>query len=196
MSTLTADPGFGRGQTLGVTVKMYEAENGDGTTVVGARKVFRDENPISGVINSNRTVECIAVKNVSGGALLPGRVVKFKDAATTGQFSGGLLGEVDATATTTNATPAANGLIGIVDEYLPAAGVADKEVFWLVVRGPSTVRKTATAVSAGAAYGTSATAGSAAAHTAGTTTLLGYAIDTAGTDTTTGRILVRTASGF
>lgn len=178
MSTLTADPGFGRGQTLGVTVKMYEAENGDGSTVMGTRKVFRDENPTTGAINSNRTVECIAVKNTSGSALLPGAVAKFKDAA--------ILTEVDGLATTSTA------LMGIVDEYLPAAGVADGEVFWLVVRGPSTVTKTATSVSAGASYGLSATAGSAAAQS--TNPLLGYAIATSAT--TSGRILVRTAAGF
>lgn len=177
MSTLTADPGFGRGQTLGITVKLYEAENGDGSTVVGTRKVFRDESP-AGVINSNRTVECIAVKNTSGSALLPGSVAKFKDAA--------ILTEVDGLATTSTA------LMGIVDEYLPASGVADGEVFWLVVRGPSTVTKTSTSVAAGAAYGLSATAGSAAAQS--TNPLLGYAIATSAT--TSGRILVRTAAGF
>lgn len=186
MSTLTTDPGFGRGQTLGVTVKMYEAENGDGSTVIGTRKVFRDEDPKTGELKSNRTVECIAVKNVSGGALLPGAVVKFKAAATSGQFSGGILGEVDATAV------AADLLLGVVDEYLPAAGVADKEVFWVVVRGPSTVTKTSSSVSAGAAYGPSATAGSAAAQ--GANALLGFAIETSAT--TSGRILVRTAAGF
>jgi hypothetical protein len=194
MSTQTSDPGFGRGQTLGVTVKLYEAENGDGSTVIGTRKEFRDENPKTGQLYSNRPVECVAVKNVSGGALLPGTVVKFKAAATSGQFSGGILGEVDATATTTNATPAANGLVGVVDEYLPSSGVADKEVFWLVTRGPSTVVKSTTSVSAGAAYGTSATAGEAAAHTAGTTTLVGYALETSAT--ATGRVLVRTTAGF
>jgi hypothetical protein len=178
MSTLTADPGFGRGQTLGVTMTMYEAENGDGSTVVGTRKVFRDENPITGAINSNRTVECIAVKNTSGSALVPGAVAKFKDAA--------ILSEVDGLATTSTA------LMGIVDEYLPAAGVANNEVFWLVVRGPSTVTKTATSVAAGAAYGLSATAGSAAAQS--TNPLLGFAIATSAT--TSGRILVRTAAGF
>jgi hypothetical protein len=178
MSTLTADPGFGRGQTLGVTGKMYEAENGDGSTVVGTRKVFRDENPTTGAINSNRTVECIAVKNTSGSALVPGAVAKFKDAA--------ILTEVDGLATTSTA------LMGIVDEYLPSAGVPNNEVFWLVVRGPSTVTKTATSVSAGASYGLSATSGSAAAQS--TNPLLGYAIATSAT--TSGRILVRTAAGF
>jgi hypothetical protein len=178
MSTLTADPGFARGQTLGVTVTMYEAENGDGSTVVGIRKVFRDEDPKTGALKSNRTVECIAVKNTSGSALLPGAVAKFKDAA--------ILSEVDGLATTSTA------LMGIVDEYLPSAGVANNEVFWLVVRGPSTVTKTATSVSAGASYGLSATAGSAAAQS--TNPLLGYAIETSAT--TSGRILVRTNAGF
>ena len=178
MSTLTADPGFGRGQTLGVTVTMYEAENGDGSTVVGVRKVFRDEDPKTGALKSNRTVECIAVKNTSGSALLPGAVAKFKDAA--------ILSEVDGLATTSTA------LMGVVDEYLPAAGVANNEVLWLVVRGPSTVTKTATSVSAGASYGLSATAGSAAAQS--TNPLLGFAIETSAT--TSGRILVRTSAGF
>lgn len=178
MSTLTADPGFGRGQTLGITYKWYEAENGDGSTVVGTRKVFRDEHPVSGAILSNRTVECIAVKNTSGAALLPGAVAKFKDSA--------ILSEVDGLAV------AATTLMGIVDEYLPAAGVPDGEVFWLVVRGPSTVTKTATSVSAGAAYGPSATAGSAAAQ--GANAQLGFAIATSAT--TSGRILVRTNAGF
>ena len=178
MSTLTADPGFGRGSTLGITVKMYEAENGDGTPVVGARKVFRDEHPRTGVLNSNRIVECVAVKNSSGGALLPGAVAKFKDAA--------ILSEVDGLATTSTL------LMGVVDEYLPTGGVADGEVFWLVVAGPSTVTKTATSVSAGAGYGLSATAGSAAAVS--TNPLLGYAIATSAT--ASGRILVRTVSGY
>jgi hypothetical protein len=177
MSTLTADPGFARGQTLGVTVTMYEAENGDGSTVVGTRKVFRDEDPKTGALKSNHTVECIAVKNTSGSALLPGAVAKFKDAA--------ILTEVDGAATTSTL------LMGIVDEYLPAAGVANNEVFWLVVGGPSTVTKTSTSVSAGAAYGLSATAGSAAAKS--TNPLLGYAIETSAT--TSGRILVKTDAG-
>lgn len=178
MSTLTADPGFGRGQTLGVTVTMYEAENGDGSTVVGTRKVFRDEDPKTGALKSNRTVECVAVKNTSGSALLPGSVAKFKASA--------ILSEVDGLASTSTL------LMGVVDEYLPAAGVANNEVFWLVVAGPSTVTKTSTSVSAGAAYGLSATDGSAAAQS--TNPLLGYAIETSAT--TSGRLLVRTVAGY
>jgi hypothetical protein len=178
MSTLTADPGFARGQVLGILWKGYDAESGDGSHLLGVRKVFRDENPSSGALQSNHTVECVCVKNTSGSALLPGQVAKFKD--------GAILTEADGLATTSTA------LMGVVDEYLPAAGVPNGEVFWLVVSGPSTVTKTATSVAAGAAYGLSATAGSAAAQS--TNPLLGYAIATSAT--TSGRILVRTAAGF
>jgi len=178
MSTLTADPGFARGQTLGITIAAYESDVGDGSNVTGTRKVFRDEDPKTGVLKSNRTVECIAVKNTSGSAILPGAVAKFKNAA--------LLTEVDGLAV------ADTTLMGVVDEYLPAAGVPNNEVFWLVVRGPSTVTKTATSVAAGAAYGPSATAGSAAAQ--GANAQLGFAIETSAT--TSGRILVRTNAGF
>lgn len=177
MSTLTADPGFARGQVLGILWKAYDADNGDGSHVLGVRKVFRDENPQTGALNSNHTVECICVKNTSGGALLPGQVAKFKASA--------ILTEVDGLATTSTE------LMGVVDEYLPAAGVAANEVFWLVISGPSTVTKTSTSVSAGASYGLSATAGSAAAQS--TNPLLGYAIATSAT--TSGRILVRTVAG-
>lgn len=179
MSTLTADPGFARGQTLGITsTNTYDAQVGDGSHVLGVRKIFRDENPRTGQLLSNRTVECVCVKNTSGSAILPGTLVKFKDSA--------LLTEVDGGAVS------ATLLMGVADEYLPTAGVPNNEVFWVVVNGPSTVTKTSTSVSAGAAYGPSATAGSAAAQ--GANALLGYALATSAT--TSGRLLVRTSAGY
>lgn len=178
MSTLTADPGFARGQTLGITnTNVYDAQVGDGSHLLGVRKTFRDENPTTGALLSNHTVDCICVKNTSGGAILPGTLVKFA--------AGAILTEVDGGAV------AATLLMGVADEYLPAAGVPNNEVFWVVVNGPATVTKTATSVSAGAAYGPSSTAGSAAAQ--GANALLGYAIQTS--PTTTGRVLVKTAAG-
>lgn len=179
MSTLTADPGFARGQTLGITnTNVYNTPIGDGSHILGVRKTFRDENPTTGQLLSNHTVECIAVKNTSGSAVLPGTLVKFKDAAILTEVDGGAV--------------AATLLMGVADEYLPAAGVPNNEVFWVVVDGPSTVTKTATSVSAGAAYGPSATAGSAAAQ--GANALLGFAIATSAT--TSGRVLVKTTAGF
>jgi hypothetical protein len=178
MSTLTADPGFARGQTLGITsTNVYDASVGDGAHLLGVRKTFRDENPQTGALLSNHTVDCICVKNTSGGAILPGTLVKFKGAAILSEVDGGAV--------------AATLLMGVADEYLPAAGAPNNEVFWVVVNGPTTVTKTATSVSAGAAYGPSATAGSAAAQ--GANALLGYAIDTSAT--TSGRVLVKTSAG-
>jgi hypothetical protein len=177
MSTLTADPGFNRGAVLGILWKAYDADNGDGSHVLGTFKEFLDVNPRTGVQASNRVSLCVCVKNTSSVAMTPGQVVKFKD---------GSLTEVDGLAV------AATLRMGVVDEYLPAAGVPVGEVFWVVVKGPSTVVKTATSVALNAAYGPSATAGSAAAQ--GSNALLGYSLEA--TTNLSARILVRTNEGF
>lgn len=187
MSTLTSDPKFARGTVLGILWKAYDADNGDGSKVIGSRVTFLDENPSTKARLSNRTVDCIAVKNASGGALLPKQIVKFKahNGSTDAQDVG--LAYVSGLAATTDT------LYGVVDEYLPAAGVADGEVFWLVVAGPTEVLKTSgagTAISANAAVAISATAGSAAA---GTSPLLGYAIKPAATSDTSVRVAAVTA---
>ena len=152
---LSADPGFGRGQTLGVK------DPDQGKSVEGTIKVFTDADPRTnafGKFLSNRPVTCVAVRNTSGGPLLPGAAVKFKAAA--------VLTEVDGPAADTVAAP-----YGIVDEYLPASGVADKDVFWVVAAGPAEVLTAAT-LAAGASV--SVKAGKAVA--AGTDPVAGYAI--------------------
>jgi hypothetical protein len=157
MSILNSDPWFGRGATLFSGPAKYAGMGGtlasvdptNGTAVTGSQKVFTDTDPRTnsgGVLLSNRPVTCIAVRNTSGAALLPGAVVKFKASA--------ILDEVDGAAAT------ATGLIGVVDEYLPAAGVANNDIFWLVVSGPTAITTSASLV-AGAAI--TATAGKAAA---------------------------------
>jgi len=178
MSTLTADPGFARGQVLGVLWKAYDADNGDGSRLTGSRKTFLDENPTLRSRLSNRTVDCICVKNSSGSALLPGQVAKFSSSAS--------LSEVSGLATSSDT------LFGVVDEYLPAAGVANGEIFWLVITGPATVLKTSgagTGITALGGVQVSATAGSVAA---GTSPLVGYCIATAATTDTTVRVQVNT----
>jgi len=178
MSVLTADPGFARGQVLGVmNTNTYGGNVGDGSHLLGVRKTFRDEHPRTGVLQSNHTVDCICVKNTSGSAILPGQVVTFSSSA--------ILTEVAPTAS------ASDIMMGVADEYLPTAGVPDDEVFWVVVNGPSTVVKTNTSVAAGAWYGPSSTAGSAVAVS--TNERLGVAIATSATGT--GRILVKTVAG-
>jgi hypothetical protein len=147
MPILNSDPWFGRGQTLGVSLPAQ------GTSVTGSQKVFTDTDPRTnnaGVFLSNRMVTCIAVRNTSGAPLLPGAVVKFKKSA--------ILDEVDGVAAAATDAP-----LGVVDEYLPPSGVANGDVFWLVVSGPVAITTAAT-LAAGALV--TATAGAAATGTA------------------------------
>lgn len=173
MSTLTADPGFRRGTVLGVTQKLYDAEPADGSNMIGARKTFRDEHPTSGVVQSNHTVDCIAVRNTSGSALLPGQVV-----------------ELDATLTLASGLASDTSVAhAVVDEYLPSGGAAASEVLWVVVKGPTTVAKTSGASGAGitgkAVVSASSTAGKVAA---GTGNKVGYAMATAASTDTSLRV--------
>lgn len=124
MSNIDSDPWFGRGQTLGVT------STSDGTHIVGTEKWFVDVHPRTGVVNSNAPVKCVAARNTSGSAILPGAVVKFGTA--------NLLGEVDGSAGVDDL------VVGVADEYLPAAGVAANDIFWVVVGGPTTANTAAT----------------------------------------------------
>lgn len=122
--SLLSDPPFSLGQTLGVS------STADGTGWVGALKHFPDVDPATGKIRSNRLKTCVAVRNASGAALLPKRLVRFKvGTAGTAVFS-----EVDGYAAVTN-----EERVGVVDEHLAAAGVAANDVFWVTVAGPTEV---------------------------------------------------------
>jgi len=122
--SLFVDPPFSLGQTLGVS----SADDGKGW--VGTVKVFPDVNPATGQIRSNRVKTCISVRNASGGALLPKRLVRFAvGTAGTAVFSA-----VDGYAAVAN-----NEAVGVVDEHLPASGVASNDVFWVTVKGPTEV---------------------------------------------------------
>lgn len=118
---LSTDPGFARGQTLGVTDPQQ------GTSVTGTTKVFTDTDPRTGQHLSNRAVTCVAARNTSGSPLIPGTCVTFKAEAMLDEVSG-----------LTDSYAAQS--IGIVDEYLPASGCANNDVCWIVVHGPVLVR--------------------------------------------------------
>lgn len=163
MSILSSDPWFGRGTTAFAGPAKYAGHEGavasadprNGTSFIGSVKVFSDSDPRvtnTGIHLSNRLVTCIAVRNTSGAPLLPGAVVKMKDTA--------ILEEVDGVAAAVADAP-----LGVVDEYLPASGVANGDIFWLVVSGPCAV-KTAATVAPGDTV--TATAGAAAAGPAAT----------------------------
>lgn len=128
---LQCDPPFGLGQTLGLTTpndSLYGSSATYGDNWVGVVKEFTDVNPITGVVRSNRRKVCVAVRNKSGAALLPKRVVRLAGTGTK------LFGEADGYASTAN-----EALVGVVDEFLPASGVAADDVFWVTVEGPTEV---------------------------------------------------------
>lgn len=166
--SLFVDPPFSLGQTLGVS------STADGTGWVGAVKVFPDVNPTTGQIRSNRVKTCIAVRNASGAALLPKRVVRFaRDTAGTAAFSA-----VDGYSAVSN-----NEIVGVVDEHLPASGVAANDVFWVVVKGPTEVAHALSG--AGIAVGdrlSAITAATTGATTAGRVTPSAVGAATTGSD--------------
>ncbi len=185
--SLLIDPPFALGQTLGVSSLT------DGTGWVGVVKQFPDVNPITGVIRSNRIKTCVAVRNVATIALAPKRTVVFATAAGLGGLS-----------TVTGYSSVLNAEhVGVVDEFLPTAGVAINDVFWVVVDGPTEVAGlvSGTAIAAGdriaavsAAASTGLTAGrvgpsllSAASTAAGDAGLgvIGYAMSASSTSATT-----------
>jgi hypothetical protein len=122
--SLLVDPPFSLGQTLGVSSAT------DGTGWVGVVKNFPDVNPTTGRVRSNRVKTCVAVRNTSGAALLPKRVVTF-DSTTAGLAA---FTETKGYSAVTN-----EERVGVVDEYLPASGVAANDVYWVTVEGPTEV---------------------------------------------------------
>lgn len=188
--SLYDDPPFALGETLGVSSAS------DGNQWVGAVKVFPDVNPKTGAVRSNRVKKCVAVRNSASVALLGKRVVALK----AGSFT-----EVDGYASVANAE-----LVGVVDEHLPAGGVAVNDVFWVTVDGPTevSVALSGTDVAAGdrvavitAAASTSTTAGRVTPSTVGAATtgagnaglgVIGYAASAGATTGSAVLALVRT----
>lgn len=115
--SLEIDPPFSLGQTLGVSSAS------DGGNWVGVVKMFPDVNPTTGRIRSNRVKKCVAVRNTSGVTLFGKRAMEFATGSQT---------EVVGYKRTT-ALPFA----GVSDEFLPSAGVAANDVFWVTVEGPT-----------------------------------------------------------
>ena len=115
---LMTDPGLGRGHTLGVS------DVDQGSSVTGTQKTFTDSDPRTtnaAQFYSNRAVTCLAMRNMTGSAALPGTVVTFSKTDVLNTFDN------------------AGTLQGVVDEYLPATGCADKDVCWVVVSGPTAI---------------------------------------------------------
>ena len=202
--SLQVDPPFGLGQTwfsLGPseTVKndsyhgiQSNALYGDNFT--GCVKEFTDVNPITGQVRTNRRKVCVAVKNSSGVALLPKRVVTFSTTA------GKLFSEVTGYSAVAN-----EERVGVVDEWLPASGVTANDIFWVTVDGPTEVSAalSGTDIAAGGRLA-AIVAATSGATTAGRVTpnayagatdiagLIGYAVSAGNTTGSTPLALIKT----
>jgi hypothetical protein len=126
-------PPFERGATFynGGTIDTNDL---GGANLEGREYVFE---PTSGdpADPTGRAVRVRVVRNKSGIALKPKRVVKYEAADP---FETKVSGYVSALAD----SPA-----GVVDEFLPAAGVPNNDLFYIVVDGPSLVTQPGTASS-------------------------------------------------
>lgn len=123
--------------------------SGTDTHLLGAKMLFDNRdytNPQLAPLRDGGEVECTFVKNASGGALLPGLGIKFAVAADT-DFGVNIAGT----------TGAGDIPDGIVDEFLPAAGVANGDYFLMVTKGPVKVQSDGTGtISRGAVIVTAA----------------------------------------
>lgn len=129
------NPPMGRGETF----TFYTDDTGQTVDATGAAHlegkewVFED-NDYANVSNgiaptrSGKQVTCRLTRNSSTTALLPKRFAKYKIDGATADILGG---QVDAYGDTVGQ------IGGVVDEFLPAAGVAANGLFWLVVEGPT-----------------------------------------------------------
>lgn len=76
---------------------------------------------------TGREVRLRIVRNVTGSAMLPKRIARMKVDGTAYEFAGQVNGYADTV-----------GQIGYpIDEFLPAAGVADDDLFYVVIKGPA-----------------------------------------------------------
>lgn len=117
MPLLNNSTGLGRGESK---------PTGTLDELLGTRVVFAD-NDYSTKMQTKRTggeTVMELVKNDSGAAMLPNKVVKY------GAAAGERRNTVDAYAGANDTGH------GVVDEFLPAAGVPNGEYFWMAVDGP------------------------------------------------------------
>lgn len=77
---------------------------------------------------SGRLIRVRVVQNKSGQALLPKRLARYKDASPIKTVCDGYYFQ------------ASDLVAGIIDEFLPPAGVSDGDLFYLVVEGPTIAR--------------------------------------------------------
>lgn len=128
----TENPPFARGETF-YQGRTIDTNDLGGLQHEGKVWEFEDIDLSVGTVGAkpartNRTVKCLCVRNVSGIALLPKRLVVFQTAGTDGRYAAGRVAGY---------TSVTNQRGYPVDEWLPAAGVPNNDLFWIVIEGPS-----------------------------------------------------------
>lgn len=123
---------FERGTTLSGVAEaaLVAADYENGENLEGKEYYVSDEDLSVAGVKTRRTSRMIklrVVRNVSGGLLLPKRIARFQQ---TGPYLGS---RVD------GMTFVTNGRGYPIDEYLPATGVPDGHLFYVVVEGPAAV---------------------------------------------------------
>lgn len=82
-------------------------------------------------------VLCRAARNLSGSNVLPKRLVYTGTTLASGSYTS--LGGSKERARVYGYVDKLNAIGYPVDEFLPAAGVVNYDIFWLVIRGPATI---------------------------------------------------------
>lgn len=149
------NPPFKRGETFynGSTI---DSNNLGGLNYEGHEYLWEDNTPYSVTGNSGRFVKTRVVRNVAAIALLPGRLVTEVL---------GNSGRVDGYVRTT-----AGFFSGVVDEYLPTAGVPVNDLFHMVIEGPTQIRTALAGSEFGAAFAAGDRLVALTAATSGATT--------------------------
>lgn len=188
MSSIFSDPSFRRGTTLlgGEAIEVDSSSNPiAGGEIVGQVKVFQDVNPSTGERYSNRLVYCVAARyegaTVDDASTVAGEMYLFDVAKPLTEF----------TAKLTTSTHASGAAVGVLDEYLTGQ-LRNNDIVWLVVKGPTSIKRTAAVINAGAAVQASSTGGSIVAATSGT--VVGQQIAGANTAATAGMTRVNVFS--
>lgn len=125
--TVTGLPGLGATYFGGSPPALSAVKKTLG--IEGYERSFKDEAKNTAapgsmlLLRSGRLITARLVRNVSGFALTPGRAVAW----ATGHRGRRVAGHT----ATTNAE-----IAGIVDPFLPSAGVADLDLFWIIREGP------------------------------------------------------------
>ena len=132
MAIVSGSTPFSLGKTY-YDGRTIDTSNYGGVNLEGQVCTFTNINVLSGSTTvrtplEDGPIQARLVRNVSGIALLPGRLVIYKAGFNDKRVDG---------YTSTTAQRAA----GVVDPYLPTAGVPNGDLFWIVISGTVPVRR-------------------------------------------------------